>query len=226
VIAFILAGTASYGINYFLNKESDLFFTTTQFLIATSIFTVLIWLMLFYQWNKFFRIAFISGTLLFLSPNISINPLSYGLGPYIDNEFYKTVQKINASDPNAQWAVFGQFVYANYLKAAGIRCFNGVQFAPPLKKLEILDPTKKYMDIYNRYAHITFASFINGTDSLEFQLRQADSYAINLDPCTPRLHQLGIKYIVFTYQPNPVEIECMTQVAVTSGFAIYKRNDS
>src|SRR4030095_7395627 len=207
----------SFAINYFLNKEAESYFTTTQFIIATSVFAVLIWLMLVYQWNKIFRSAFISIFLLFLIPNISINPLSYGLGPYTDNAFYKKVQEINASDPNAQWAVFGSFIFANYLKAAGVKCFNGVQFAPPLKKLEILDPAKKYMDIYNRYAHITFAAFIDGTDSLEFSLRQSDAYSINIDPCTPRLTQLGIKYFVFTYQPDPLEVECMTQVAITSG---------
>jgi len=52
-----------------------------------------------------------------------------------------------------------------------------------------------------------------------------DGYAIHLDPCSPRLQKLGVKYFVFTYRPQPVEIRCMTPIDTSAVFFIYKRID-
>ena len=159
-------------------------------------------------------------------PNIGINPLAQGLAPYYDNKLYKSVSAINAKEPGTGWIVFGRYTTPNFLKAAGINCFNGVQFAPPLEKLKVFDTEGQNLNIYNRYAHIAFTSFIDSKETVQFELRQKDLYYIRMDPCSPRLVQLGLKYIMFTYPPNPVEVECMDFIEEVAGNFIYKRNES
>ncbi len=225
LILFFSIFILSYSINYLLNQEAHSFFSTTQVLTASIIFSCLNWLVIHFNENKIYRIAFYIICLLFIIPNIKINPLSKGLSPYYENGIYKTVSGINTKDPGSGWAVFGIFTYANFLKSAGINCFNGVQMVPPLSKLHVLDPEMKNESIYNRYAHIAFSTYIDGQDSVEFSLNQNDLYSINMDPCSPRLYEMGIKYFLFTYPPKPVEVEYMTPVLDTLGVFIYKRNE-
>lgn len=226
VITFLVLITISYGINYFLNKEADSFFTSIQVLIASFVFAALNWSMLYFYTDRNIRIAFFTILFLFLLPNIGINPLAQGLAPYYENKLYRSVSAINAKDPGTGWVVFGSYTTPNFLKAAGINCFNGVQFAPPLEKLKVFDTDGQNLNIYNRYAHIAFTSFIDSKETVQFELRQNDLYYIRMDPCSPRLVQLGLKYIMFTYPPNPVEVECLDLIEEVAGNFIYKRNES
>ncbi len=224
IISLIFIAGLVFTINYFLNKQANAFFSMPQVYKSTLIFTVLIWLMIFFNENKIFKISFFALGLLVILPNIKINPLSVGLSPYYDNAVYKAVSEVEKSDPGQGWILFGKFTYGNFLKAAGVKCLNGNQCVPPLDKLKILDPEMKSDSIYNRYAHIDVLPFIDA-DSVKFSLIQNDRYSIKMDPCSPRIVQMGIKYIAFSYQPQPIEVDCMTAVKEAPGLFIYKRND-
>ena len=225
IISFAIILTICYAINSQLNKQGMSYFTSGQVVLATLIFACLNWLVTHFNERKNYQYAFYGLALLFVLPNVRINPYSYGLSPYFENNVFKTVSGIHAKDPNAGWLVFGNFTWANYIKAAGIKCYNGVQFAPPLEKLHILDPTMKNDSIYNRYAHIACSSMIDGRDSIKFTLKQSDMYSIQMDPCSPRLTQLNIKYILFTYEPQAIEVQCMTLVENDLHLFVYKRNE-
>ena len=224
-ISLILLLVVCYMLNKQLNEQAVSFFTSGQVLLATILFASLNWLVLHFHENKTYQYAFYSLALLFVLPNIKINPYSYGLSPYFENKVFKTVSSIQKTDPDAGWLVYGNFTWANYIKAAGVKCFNGVQFAPPLEKLHILDPAMQSDSIYNRYAHISFGSMIDGQDSVKFTLRQNDMYMVQMDPCSPRLPQMDIKYILFTYEPQAIEVQCMTLVPNDMRLFIYKRNE-
>ncbi|MEO6132185.1 MAG: hypothetical protein ABIQ02_10080 [Saprospiraceae bacterium] len=224
IISLVIIFGIMYSINYLLNKQSSQFFTTAQVWKSTLIYTALVWLMVSFNLNKVFKYSFFALGLLILLPNARINPLSKGLSPYFDNAVYKAVSEVEHSDPGQGWILFGSFTYGNFLKAAGVNVLNGNQCIPPLDKMHILDPEMKSDSIYNRYAHIDVLPFID-QDSVKFTLIQPDRYSIRMDPCSPRLQQIGIKYIAFTYQPQPVEVECMTPVKSAPGILIYKRND-
>lgn len=224
VISFVVIFVVMYLINTLLNTQAQSFFTSAQVMKATLLFTLINWLIIFFNENTWYKLAFFSVSAFVLIPNARINPVSEGLTPFYENTIYKFVSDIHAKEPDAQWVVFGAFTYADFLKAAGINCFNGVQFAPPLEKLKFLDPEMQKDSIYNRYAHIDVYPYINA-DSVKFELIQNDRYSIKVDPCSPRLVQMGIKYIFFTYQPQPIEVECMTPVGDTLGVYVYKRND-
>ena len=67
--------------------------------------------------------------------------------------------------------------------------------------------------------------YIAGNDSIVIRQMFNDGYAIFIDPCSPRLKQLGVKYFVFKYKPDDAEIKCMTKLDEAAGMFIYKRND-
>jgi hypothetical protein len=91
--------------------------------------------------------------------------------------------------------------------------------------LKTLDPAKKDDSTYNRYAWVTMKMYIDGKDSVFFRQTYNDSYTIFMDPCSPKLKQLKVRYFVFDYQPQPLEVRCMTKLKETGGLLIYKRND-
>ena len=223
IILFIGIFILAYFVNNLLNKQADSFFSDNQVLKATFIFSCLNWLVLYFKENKVYQGAFYGICFLFIIPNIKINPLSVGLAPYYQNEVFKTVSDINTKDPKAGWVVFGKMTHSNFLKAAGINCFSGVKFTPPLEKMKVLDVDLKNDSIYNRYAHIVFSTFINGVDSVRFKLLQSDFYMVQMDPCSPRLNKLGIKYFLFTYKPQDAEVRDMVLVSSVTDNFIYKR---
>jgi hypothetical protein len=224
-LAFAAIFIIAFAINHSVNKQADRYFSIHQIINATIIFATLNWLVVYYKESKVFQYLFVACCFFFVASNVFINPLSKGLSPFLDNKVYNTVSKINDKDPNAGWMVFGNMIAADLVKATGANCFNGVQFAPPLEKLHILDPSGKDNDIYNRYAHINVDPLTEGEDSVHFSLLTPDQYQLKVDPCSPRLKQMGIKYVMFSYKPPEEQVSCMLPVKDTCGFFIYERKD-
>ena len=222
IIGFAVVCWSAF-ICFFTNGKAESFFSSSQVLTSILLFALVSFAFIFFKTYKWAKFLFGAGLIIWLFPSFSVNPVSQGLSPYLENSLFTTFQKINSQDPGKKWLVFGDYTYANYLKAAGVNCFNGVQFAPQLSVMRILDPLKRADSIYNRYAHIHCGSFINGTDSVAFKLYYPDFYGIGMDPCSPRLDSIGISYILFTSKPQDVEVRCMTPVYTGQVF-IYKRN--
>ena len=212
-------------INLTINHDVANFFSDFQLIVSSIFVSVLSWLLMFYHQSKYYKFLFAGILFLVLIPNIKINPLSQGLAPYYKSELYKTVSEINLKEPNKKWVVYGMMQTPNFLKAAGITCFNGVQYAPPLHELRILDPLKKFENIYNRFAHIALSSQSKGSESVYFELVQNDFYTIHIDPCSDKWQQMGITFFLFTYVPLPEEIRCMKAVKSIGNMYIYKRED-
>jgi len=224
-IVFITIFAVAFLINYFLRKQSERFFSIQQMFNATILFSVLNWLAVYFNTRKVYQHLFMAACFFFCASNIFVNPLSKGLSPYFENELYKSASAIEHKDPGAGWVVFASMTAPNLLKAAGINCFNGVQFAPQLKKFSFLDSSYQNKNIYNRYAHILFFPSRDGTDSVKFTLAQGDVYYVHMDPSSLRLKQMGIKYIVFAYKPLEIEIRDLLPIKEVVGFYIYKRKD-
>ena len=141
-------------------------------------------------------------------------------------------KEVHEKDPSARWALMGNTRLTHLLKANGIDLFNSVKLVPPMKDMKVLDPTGRNDSIYNRYAWMTMNSKqvsqffdVNWNDTVMFRQTFQDGYTIFIDPCSPKLKQLGVKYFVFDTVPNPKEIRCMTKLKENAGLFIYKRND-
>lgn len=209
------------------NKAIGDFFSSSQILLSIFFFSFLYYL-LFDNQIKNRDLIFSFSVLLFLLPNIKIHPVSKGLKPIINNPLILAARQVENKEPGKKWIVFGQSMIGNLLLSENINVFNGVKFLPDLPSLKILDPIDKYNEVYNRFAHIGVTSFISGKDSIVFKLNENkvvnDNYSIFVDPCSIKLKEIGIKYVVFSYQPQEVEIRCMTLVS-SQILPIYKLND-
>ena len=223
-VNFLIILLVALVINYKLNVQADRFFSKPQFFNAAVIFAILNWLIVYYRESKILQYLFYTVCTIFIAGNIFVNPLCTGLSPFYDNKLFQAITEVRDKDPDAQWMTFGNSLFApNYLKAAGANCFNGVEFAPPLDKLHLLDPALKSESVYNRYAHIIDLPLTNARDTVEFEFVQLDLYNIKMDPSSPRLKKMGIKYVFFTYKPTDIEVRDMVLVKEIFGRYIYKR---
>lgn len=211
----------------YINKSTDNFFQPGQVMVVTLVIA-LVYLLIRYSYIAFTTLA-LALVLLFINlSNLGIHPLTSGLSALLDNPVVIKTRDIQKSDPTARWAVFGNQGFANLLKVNGINVFNGVKAVPMLKDMAVLDPMHKKDSVYNRYAHINLMPYLYN-DSVDFRLNENavvnDNYTISMDPCSPRLGQLGVKYFVFTYPPPEAETRCMTRLADTTGILVFKRKE-
>jgi len=214
-----------------INKATQNFFTSSQISIAT-ILIVIAYLLTRYKNFRFAKTALLILLIGMVIPNVTVNPVTNGLAPIFENPLVIDSKEIHAKDPSARWALFGNSRLTHLLKANGIDMFNSVKLVPPMSDMKVLDPAKKNDSIYNRYAWITMNSKqvsqffdVNWNDTVMFRQSYQDGYTIFIDPCSPKLKQLGVKYFVFDTVPNPKEIRCMTKLKENAGLYIYKRND-
>jgi hypothetical protein len=216
IVFFVLLGKH-------INKATENFFSTDQLIGVTAIFSA-IYLLIRYKYLKYATPALCFSLLAVTISNANVNPLIAGLAPVLENPLVKTSRAVYEKDPKAGWAVFGNDNWADLLKVNGIKVFNGVKLVPPLNEMKILDSTGKYDSAYNRFAHVTMKMYINWKDTVIIRQTYSDGYTIFMDPCSPRFKQLGVKYFVFSYQPQKEEIRCMTPID-TVQFFMYKRKE-
>ena len=219
VVVFVLY-TAYVNVN-----DSEGLIKPYQTFIPVVFFILMNGLLIFSIPVRYRTTIFCAGLLLFLFPNIRANPLSKGLSPITENAFYKTVRQLVEQDPKARWIVNGSQYITYMVTATGAKQITGVKYIPNQKEIfKVLDPEMKRDSAYNRYAHVTNQSYIDGKDSVIIVNQFEDGYVIAMDPCSPRMKQLNVKYQVFDHQPQPVEVRCMKSVATLGSLTIYQAN--
>ena len=207
-----------------INKATERFFSGGQVIIAT-VLTVLSYLLIRFKDFRFARPALYLILAILAIPHANVNPLTKGLGPVLDNPLTQTTKQLHDQDPDAGWALFGDIRLTHLIKSTGSNILNGVKYVPPLEIMKVLDPKGINDSVYNRYAWMTMRMYINWKDTVIFQKTFDDSYIVFMDPCSPKLKQLKVKYFVFDYFPKDQEVRCMTKVSEVAGLLIYKRKD-
>ena len=214
-----------------INKATENYFTSTQVSIAI-ILIVISYLLTRYKNFRFVRTALLILLIGMVIPNANVNPVTVGLAPILENPLVVDSKEIHDKDPSGRWALFGNTRLTHLLKANGIDLLNSVKLVPPMNDMKVLDRTGRHDSIYNRYAWMTMNSKqvsqffdVNWNDTVIFRQTFQDGYTIFMDPCSPKLKQLGVKYFVFDTVPNPKEVRCMTMLKENAGLFIYKRND-
>ncbi|WP_234736132.1 DUF7657 domain-containing protein [Tellurirhabdus bombi] len=205
--------------------NSNGFFKTYQ-LILPTIFFLALNIVLLPQVSPVIRNwVFGLGIALFLLHNFSVNPIAVGLSPITDHSLYKAIREISQKEPKARWLVNGS-QYIGYLtQAAGVNVLGGVKQTPDFKTMRVLDPSGKRDTVYNRYAHTVFYSYIDGRDTVIMNNQFYDGYNVGLDPCSPKLKALNVKYVIFDHAPQAPEIRCMKPVTTLGSISIYRRDD-
>lgn len=159
------------------------------------------------------RVAFSVLILLVLAPYYLVNPIAYGLDPVYKNKIVIAASEIQSRAPDSKWVEYGGNTLANLLKTAGIDIVNGNKYTPDLEFYRTLDPGRENQFIYNRYSDIVFTEPKEDTGKeVEFVLIQADSFAVLIAPCSPKLEDLGITNFAFAYKPAAEKVSCLEPI--------------
>lgn len=171
-------------------------------------------------------IVFWPAILALVIPNALVNPIAHGVRPLVERKLVSLAAKVGRQDPNGRWAVFGDGAYANLLKVAGVRLFNGVVYAPRMDDYKAFDPEGLNRGAYNRYAHFGLEANTSPDQKATFLVVQGDSFVMKVHPCDPAFEKVGVNYFVFTYEPKRHEKACLEPLAsgrVGDRFMVFKR---
>ncbi len=166
----------------------------------------------------------IFGILLSLFVNGGVNPLMRGFNAIYEIPAYKKIKQIQEEDPGI-WLVADNFPVTNFPVTAGAPDVSFTNIYPNLRLWEILDPEKKYVNEYNRYANISLQIVFN-TEQTGFYAKAPDSLIIFL--AAKDLSKINIKYVVSTYlnfdYKKISENVTLTKIYDEGGFRIFKLN--
>lgn len=106
-----------------------------------------------------------------------VNPIELGVD-YYNQAPVKEVQSIVADNPNANWIILGDNSpksppIGNIFIPAGAHTINSINTYPHLETWEKLDPNHKYINVYNRYAHVNVI-LTNSNTKFRFKYKHMD----------------------------------------------------
>jgi len=160
---------------------------------------------------------------LLLAPIVTstalVNPIERGLPGFYRSDTFHWLQSLMAKDRTARWLVSGTDSRSGYLpyliRAAGGDVLGGIRNNPDMRVLGVLDPAKKYFDVWNRFAIISYERSKN--DQIGMTLTSGVSYTVTL-PFTPELlDRLGIRYVL--------DVDMPAQKTEIVGFSVVARHD-
>ena len=155
--------------------------------------------------------------LLVLGAGAMVNPLSKGLDILYNKPIAKEVQKIVASDPKGKWIVTGgNMMMPSYVLVNGAKVINSVNSIPNLALWKKVDPSRIYMNVYNRYAHIV----VKLTDAeTVFTLKQSDLIIVDLK--AEDLCRLDVTYVVTDYKSSQFDSDTLQLELLTRQEKVY-----
>jgi hypothetical protein len=197
--------------NYFRESHTNWLFIGALS-AAMAFFTLMV---LLRRW----KLLLVPMLALIILPNFPVNPVNYGLGAINDKELVNFVKLKVALNNQSRWLVYGNSFVANLLKSTGAQVLNGVNFLPLAEKNQLLDPANKFSDVYNRYANIEYKK--SDLPDTVYTLDYLDKYTVNIDPCSDKIKQLGVYYIVLPREyPDYFCLRRITPKSI-SGMQVY-----
>lgn len=172
------------------------------------------------------RVVFsVNVVILCLFPGISVNPIHSGLAPLLHNRVTDAVRIISRDSSGSKWIVFGDFVLPSLFKAAGAPVLNGSKYVPDLDMWRVIDPSERFMPLYNRYAHFQFQPAKDGSPP-DIELIQADLVTVRIAPCAPELEKLHANVLVLPRSVRDRDLSCLRKIPTgldQAGFSVYVR---
>ena len=223
---YLFAGTiatmAFFFCLYLANRRLGNFATLPE-LIAAAIF---------FGTVGFFvlrRIALISCILLIVPCFCStalVNPVSRGVPALTRGSVVSWLSNVHKNDQDARWIVTGPLsnrscCLAQLVKATGADVFGGTRYTPDYELVNVLDPEKRYVTVYNRWAR---ACFIASTEpDPAFELIHANDYEVKLPFRADIFERLGAKYILVVDRPDLPALEGFERIGERHGCVLLRR---
>ncbi|MCM1307783.1 MAG: hypothetical protein NC223_04210 [Butyrivibrio sp.] len=164
-------------------------------------------------------VAFTGGAL--------VNPLRRGVDAVDSVEWVREINELGKSAENAGdgsydgrlWLVDNEFIPCSNLPLlCGRTTFNATAVYPDTEKLAILDPTGRYNNIYNRYAHITSVIVKSGEPYFESDGAE-DMFIVYLTLDDAK--RLGVYYITSRRDLSDMQTENTSLVRLNDGGDCY-----
>lgn len=182
-----LISTVVVGIVYMILRNSEYYHTETltyaRYLILFAMYFFMTYFFIMFNKKTFCAIM----VTVAIMAGATVNPVVHGIDVLHKTELAGEIQKVVKEDPDAKWIALNN-VYAEYLIANGANTLNGVNRYPNYKWIDVVDPDKKYEEVWNRYAHI----IINLGYEVKFNLDAKDVYDVTLT--YEKLKELNIEY--------------------------------
>lgn len=123
------------------------------------------------------------------------NPLvKNGLDYMYNNPLSKKILELDAQkNQNSNWVTFGGAGLPNLFRLLGVHSIDGVHFYPQFDIWNILDPEKKYYNIYNSYAHIHFR-LADNSETTKFESPMKGEFFVDIHPSNPNFQALNVDY--------------------------------
>jgi len=188
LFVFLTAGVV--GAGYWLGTKNTIageYLSSRWLLLLVAVMMFLTCATLF-GWK---RVVPLLLTSMVAAAGMTISPVSSGIGSMTERAINQEIETVKQTDPDAKWIGYGNLVYGQFLKSAGVSVINGVHHYPNFPLWNQLDPAGVYRDIYNRYAHIAM-TFSGGPTT--FVLEQNDFISINVQ--LSDLPKTKVKYVL------------------------------
>jgi hypothetical protein len=128
---------------------------------------------------------------------MSINPIQHGAESLLNNPVTQLIETVeNSNTGDAGWLMLGGDVYVRgSIEATGVDFVSGISRYPNHATWEVLDPDHKYVDAWNRYAHLVVEAGPIGSAPV-ITSPQTDVVKVVLDPCDTRLGSIGVRTVI------------------------------
>ena len=151
---------------------------------------------------------FAAGLAVAIAPALLVNPLVSGLSAIQDKPILLAAKR-QGDAAGDRWAVVGDFVFSQGLKAQGLEVVTGSQLIPNRRTAQLLDPRGQYTNTWNRYAHVALRSD-PGRASPVYELLTPDLYMVGMDICGPDVRRLGVTHVAYTAAVPVADLRCLT----------------
>jgi hypothetical protein len=150
------------------------------------------------------RRQFLLGTMLLLAFSLAsvfhIHPLYRGLDPLLNTDLARQLRSIG--DRKGAWIVLEDIYLEHQPVQQGLRSFSGVYAYPQLDLWRAFDPEADDVDIYNRFAHVTFS-----TSARTMELIGPDHFGVPFSGCSTFVRQNRVRHVL---SPAEVSDKCLT----------------
>lgn len=133
-----------------------------------------------------------------LYTGIYVRPVIKGFGAIYSKPVAKEINKIVENDKKAKWIAQGTVELSAFNIACGASTINSCNIYPNLELWEKLDPSGKYSDIYNRYAHVDIELTNQETS---FEIVWGDHIKVNLS--YDDIEKTGATYLLYKGNQKP-----------------------